>query len=43
MHLPLGQQQRIPQRAEIVGSVVENRYPARFASFPDSLPGDEDR
>jgi hypothetical protein len=43
MHLPLGQQQRIPQRGEIVGSVVEDGNPACFASFPDGLPGDEDR
>jgi hypothetical protein len=41
--LPLGQQQRVPQRAKIFGSVVQDRYPARFASFPDGLPGDEDR
>jgi hypothetical protein len=43
MHLPLGQQQRIAQRAEICGGVVEDSYPARFASLPDGPAGDEDR
>ena len=40
--LPLSQQQRVAQRCEIIGSVVENRDPARFAPFPDGLAGDED-
>jgi hypothetical protein len=42
MHLPLGEQQRIPQRAEIGGGVVEDGYPARFTSLPDGPAGDQD-
>jgi hypothetical protein len=40
--LPLSQQQRVAQRGEIFGGVVENGDPTRFAPFPDSLAGDED-
>jgi hypothetical protein len=40
--LPLSQQQRVTQRGEIIGGVVENGDPARFAPFPDGLAGDED-
>jgi len=43
VHLPLGQQQRVAQRAEIRRGVVENGYPARFTSLPDGPAGDEDR
>ena len=43
VYLPLGQQQRVPQRAKIRGSVVQDSYPARFTSLPDGPAGDEDR
>ena len=42
MHLPLGHQQRVPKRTKIPGSVIQDRYPARFADFPDGLAGDQD-
>ena len=41
--LPLGQQQRVPQRAEIGAGVVEDSYSACFTSLPDGPAGDEDR
>jgi hypothetical protein len=42
MHLPLGEQQRVAQRAEIRGRVIEDGYPARFTSLPNGPAGDQD-
>jgi hypothetical protein len=43
MNLPLGQQQRVPERGKISGGVIEDGDPARLAPFPDGLAWDEGR